>query len=89
MRLVSISSSSEISTSEEFETFSRNRINSLDSKSIAWSNQSDSKIPIMRMESTCSSGIGKSPDAEQKSFEKMLGAPRSEGEINDKAVVEE
>lgn len=75
MRLVSISSSSEISTSEEFETFSRNRINSLDSKSIAWSNQSDSKIPIMRMESTCSSGIGKSPDAEQKSFEKMLGAP--------------
>lgn len=29
----------------------------------------------MRMESTCSSGIGKSPDAEQKSFEKMLGAP--------------
>jgi len=74
MRLVSISSSSEISTSEEFETFSRSRINSLDSKSTAW-NQSDSKIPIVRMESTCSSGIGKSPDVEQKSFEKILGAP--------------
>jgi len=85
MRLVSISSSSEISTSEEFETFSRNRINSLDdAKPTPWNQHSNSKTQIMRMESTCSSGIGKSPDVEQKSFEnqlKMLGAPLKQSTV--------